>query len=131
MKEYKKLSIALIGLMVCGLIFYSSINTNKPKKIEKKDIYNTEKLNKEDKEQFKNSIEDGDAHAYLGNEEKAIEQYEQAEQLNPNDVQTLYRLASSQHNAGHFEEAENTLKKLEFTKRNSPDYWSFRATNIA
>ena len=40
-------------------------------------------------------------------------------------------MASSQHNAKQYEEAEKTLAKLENLEINSAGYWSFRATNLS
>lgn len=128
MKEYKNVSIIMCLLLAVASFLYS---TQKPDKPKNKPLYDTRNLTPSKKEVFSDSVKTGDAYVYYGDHKKAIEQFKQAEQLNPKDKQTLYRLASSQHNAGQYEEAEQTLKKLENSERGSADYWAFRAENIS
>lgn len=128
MKEYKSLSIVLVCAAAVCTFLYFSFDTTKP---ERESIYNTEKLSPDEKETFTESVKTGDAYVYYGDHKKAAEVFEQAAILNPDDRQTLYRLASSQHNSGQYEEAESTLKKLEESEKNNADYWGFRASNIS
>lgn len=130
--------IVIIGILLCVYIavavydiktnFLKSGSKNTKSKTEK--VLNTKNLNPEEKEKFTEAMETADAYVYLGDDKKAVEEFKKAQKLNPNDRQTLYNLASSQHNAKLYEVAEETLSKLEGAEANSPDYWSFRATNI-
>ena len=127
MKEYKNLSIFLACALGVCLVIYYGMNTNKPAQEE---IYDTSKLSPQKKTEFIDSVNTGDAYVYYGDNKKAVEEFEKAQQLNPVDRQTLYRLASSQHNSAMYEEAEKTLEKLERMEKNNADFWNFRAANI-
>lgn len=126
-----KFSKLIIGLCVLAIILCILNINNEIKSDRGMDIYDTKKLSIVEKKSFKESIKTGDAYVYYGDHEKAAKEYKQAEIINPNDKQTLYRLASSQHNAKQYEEAEKTLAKLANLEINSAGYWSFRATNLS
>ena len=128
MKEYNKLSAGLLVLLVgfSAFCFYDNAKSNRGM-----EIYDTSALSRKQKESFKDAIRTGDAYVYYGDPQKAVEEFKKAELVNPEDKQTLYRLASSQHNAKQYEEAEKTLAKLENLEMNSSGYWSFRAQNLS
>lgn len=128
MKEFNKLSTGLFVLLVAFSAFCLYDNAKSNRGLE---IYDTKKLTTKEKEVFKDAIKTADAYVYYGDHQKAVEELKKAEKLNPADIQTLYHLASSQHNAKQYEDAEKTLAKLENAEINIADYWSFRARNLS
>ena len=128
MKEYNKLSVGLFVVLVAFATFCIHENAKSNRGME---IYDTKNLTTKEKEEFKDSVKTGDAYVYYGDHQKAVEEFKKAEQVNPEDKQTLYRLASSQHNAKQYEAAENTLAKLENIENDFDGYWSFRARNLS
>lgn len=128
MKEYSKLSVSLFVLLVGFGAFCIYENAKSNRGME---IYDTKKLTTQQKDEFKDAINTGDAYVYYGDSQKAVEEFKKAEHVNPEDKQTLYRLASSQHNAKQYEEAEKTLARLENLESDSSGYWSFRAQNLS
>lgn len=98
-----------------------------------------EKLDKAKNEpgNFDAQIQAGDMYAQIGRFEKAVEFYEQANQINPNDVETIVKTGNAYFDARQYETAEKWyLKALEkkedinvrtdlgitFIERQKPDY---------
>ena len=119
--EYKKyILILFIALMIIPVGIFIEHISGKPTK-----------LTQEEQKKYDEAIEKADEHVFFGEDEKTIDTLKEAEKINPEDVQTLYRLSSAQYNAKQYEEAEKTFKKLESSERNNANYWYLRAENIS
>ena len=112
MKEFNKLSAGLFVLLVgfCAFCIYDNAKSNRGM-----EIYDTKNLTNNQKDEFKD----------------AINELKKTKQLNLEDKQALYRLASSQYSSKKYRDAEKTLAKLENSEINSFGYWLFRAQNLS
>lgn len=118
--EYKKFILILfIALMVIPAGIFIEHISGKPAE-----------LTPEEQKKYDDAIEKADEHVFFGEEEKTINALEKALEIKPEDVEATYQLFSAQFNAKQYEQAEETLKKLESSEKNKANYWYLRAQNI-
>ena len=85
----------------------------------------------ESEEYYQDVMDTANAYVSVGDFQKAAEQYQKAAELSDDDPDTLLRLASSQHNAKQYADAEKTLSVIEYWGSQKDHYWIFRAENMA
>lgn len=79
---------------------------------------------------YKEAIDYADAYTTVGDRQKAVPYLEEAVKIVPENLDTLYRLATSQSEAKQYEKAEKTFAKIAEFDSLSPNFWYFRAENM-
>ena len=117
--------------------FIFSANKDKaPKAPQKEQTQITQKekpikLSEQEKQQFYSLLEQGNKEVTQGDWSRAIQCYEAAYKINPQDKQVTQDLLSAYLNTKNVDKAEYLFKKTEKEEENNAHYWSLRAENIS